>query len=190
MSFPGSDASRYLMSPVDALRVLDSLEYDEQVDIVMFIKSASNPVIGEESRTFDGAAGLFITSYFFQSYALEAAGLVSPQPLVVIRQSDAATATLASLHYKQSQDLVVSIEVYRAGGLDVIADPFFKISFEGGRISSHQLFMGGRPIRRPHEILTIDFVTGRVETAPQLVSGLRGALRTAAFSRAPGQRGA
>ena len=78
MSFPGSDASRYLMSPVDALRVLDSLEYDEQVDIVMFIKSASNPVIGEESRTFDGAAGLFITSYFFQSYALEAAGLVSP----------------------------------------------------------------------------------------------------------------
>ncbi|RZL89108.1 MAG: hypothetical protein EOP76_16525 [Variovorax sp.] len=192
MPFPGSDPDKYVLSPNEALGVLDSLEYDEQSDIVMFVASAGNQVAGEDTRTLDDVPGLFITSFFFQSYALQAAGsasgMVSAEPLTVVRQCDAATATLASLHYKQVEDLVIGIDVFRAGGVDVKADPFFSLMMEGGRITSQYLFMGGRPIRRPHEILTIDFTGFTVETAPQVTSGQRGGVRTARLSKA-GKRG-
>lgn len=168
----------------DALRMLDLLSQESGSDFYMSVESKGKKVAAESPTLFsDNMEVLEIGGY---SYVAEVAsapgsgkGVSRGLPLAVVRDCDAATASIASLLCSQDSELIVNILVFKAGG-DNGRDrqPFFEIELTGGRVSQHAILTGGVP-KRPCEIIVFSYRAVEIKTAPQLTSGIRGAVRAA-----------
>lgn len=173
-----------LMDPDEALRTLDLLSSESGSDFHMMIENKGTKLSGESKRLFDGGMEMLdIGGYFYESDVLSTPGSSKGQvralPFMVVRDCDAATASIASLMNSQDNQLIVNVLVFKAGG-DTGQDmqPFLEIELRGARIGKHAILTGGRP-KRPCEIILFQYREIEIKTAPQLLSGLRGAVRAA-----------
>lgn len=171
------------LDPDEALRLLDHMSGDSGNDFLMLIESKGNAVEGESKRAFeDGKQRMHIAGYSYlaevQTPPGSSKGQIRLSSLIVVRECDAATASIASLLKNQENDLKVQVSVFKAGGdSSKEQQPTLELALEGARITTHCLLTGGDP-RRPCEI--IYFMPRKLElkSAPQQESGLRGAVRT------------
>lgn len=177
------------MDADEALRFLDLLAEDSGSDYHMSIENKGKKLQGESNRVFgDNMEMLDIGGYFYVAGVVSSPGstkgVLRAQPFCVIRDCDAATASIASLLNSQDADLVVNVLVFKAGG-DSSQDqqPFIQIELTGARVSWHAIVTGGRP-KRPCEIIVFYFRTAEIKSAPQVEIGLRGAVRTAKLTMA------
>jgi len=167
----------------EQLRVLEMVRPDHAGgDLVMLIDNAGTPVVGDNPRVFpDKKSRLDLSGYSWslvQRDANAGAGnLRSLSPLVVVRRVDVATASLSSLAYARADKLTVVISAYRAGGDPTAADtlPTFEIKLAGGRIAAQYLTTGGSH-DVPSEILYFSYRSITICTAPQKITGQRGAV--------------
>lgn len=152
-------------------------------DLVMLVENSGTPVNGESARRFpDGKPRLDISGYSWGMIVRQRVGSGAEsgrtyQPLVVVRQLDAATASLASLAYNRSL-LKVCISAFRAGGDPSAADtqPMFEIELQDAQLTGQFLTSGG-PLSTLAEILVFSYRRITQRSAPQQASGARGAVR-------------
>lgn len=173
-----------LLDTDEALRLLDMMSGESGVDFHMMIDNKGKKLVGESQRVFGDAMEMMDIGGYYYNAKVSAApgsskGVVKVSPVIVVRDADAATASIASLLNSQDHDLVVSILVFKASG-DSSNDlqPFFQIELRGARVSYHGVITGGTP-KRPCEIIVFQQREAEIRTAPQVSSGLRGAVRTA-----------
>lgn len=175
------------IDPDEALRLLElAAGEDAGRDMVLRIDNGGTSVEGESTRVFeDGKPRLNLRGYQFAASATAPPGStrskVSVTWLVAVRDSDAATASIASLLNNGAEELTVTVSVFRAGG-DPSQDeqPTLEIELSQARVRHHVLLTGGQP-RRPMEIAAFSFVNLAVRSAPQRESGLRGAVRSCTY---------
>ncbi len=104
--------------------------------------------------------------------------------LTIVRRSDAATATLASLLSTNNNKLTLTLSIYRAGGdTSRNTDPMIQFLYEGARIAEMLMLTGGAT-GMPCEVIRFSFRQLTIESAPQTGTGARGAVRTSTFSMA------
>ena len=166
-------------------------------DIVMHLKSAkAGNIAGESDRLYpDGKPGLPLLGYFFGTGNIAAPSFSDPDgkersraneytPLRVIRESDAATASIMSLT-RGDQTLEVDIQVFKASGDANVKDnkATLRIVLSESRVEAMTLVAGGVGDGRPLEIVDFAFRKIQIETAPQQNTGQRGAVRTFIDSR-------
>lgn len=173
-----------LMDPDEAMRTLDLLSYESGADFHMSIENKGKKLQGEIDRVFGADIEMLeIGGYYYVADVIAAPGstkgVLRIHPFLVVRDCDAATASIASMLSSQDADLIVNILVFKAGG-DSAKDlqPFFQIELTGARIARHAIVTGGRP-KRPCEIIQFRYRAAEIKSAPQQQSGLRGAVRTA-----------
>ena len=152
-------------------------------DIALSIDNNRTPVEGESQRTYsDGKRRIDLLGYDMHAGLRVAPGVSTPalvlSHLHVVRHSDAATAPIASLLRSQSTNLTLTLSIYRAGG-DNIQDtePMLNFTFEGARVAEIALLTGGA-VGVPCEIIRFGYRVMKIESAPQLASGLRGPVNT------------
>jgi hypothetical protein len=171
------------LDPDESLRLLDHMSGESGNDFLMLIESKGNAIEGESKRAFeDGKQRMHIAGYTYlaelQTPPGASKGQVRLSSLIVVRDCDAATASIASLLKNQENDLKVQLSVFKASGdSSNEQQPTLEFLLEGARITTHCMLTGGNP-RRPCEI--IYFMPRKLElkSAPQQQSGLRGAVRT------------
>jgi hypothetical protein len=171
------------LDPDEALRLLDHMSGESGNDFLMLIESKGAAVEGESKRSFeDGKQRMHIAGYSYLSEVVTppgaSKGKIRLSALIVVRECDAATASIASLLKNQEADLKVQLSVFKASGdSSKEQQPTLEFLLENARITTHCILTGGKP-RRPCEI--IYFMPRKVEikSAPQQESGLRGAVRT------------
>lgn len=168
----------------EALRIIDMLAGESGTDYHMMIDNKGKKIVGESQRVFGDVMEMMdIGGYYYNAKVTAAPGstkgVVKVSPLIVVRDADAATASIAGLLNNQDQDLVVNILVFKASG-DGSNDlqPFFQIELRGARVAFHAVITGGVP-KRPCEIIAFQQREAEIRSAPQLNTGLRGAVRTA-----------
>ena len=173
-----------IMDPDEALRMLDLLSGESGADYHMIIDNKGKKITGESQRVFGDAMEMLDIGGYFYDAQIRATpgstkGVVKVSPLMVVRDADAATASIASLLNSQDSDLIVNILVFKASG-DSSNDlqPFFQIELRGARVSYHGVITGGTP-KRPCEIISFQHREAEIRSAPQAQTGLRGAVRTA-----------
>ena len=171
------------LNPDEAMRMLDHMSGDTGNDFLMLIDSKGNAIEGESKRAFeDGKQRMHIAGYTYlaevQTPPGAAKGQVRLSTLIVVRECDAATASIASLLKNQENDLKVQISVFKASGdSSKEQQPTLELLLEGARITTHCMLTGASP-RRPFEIIYFMPRKLEIKSAPQQDSGLRGAVRT------------
>lgn len=172
----------------EALRLLDlSLHAEGANDIALSIDNNRTPVEGESRRTYsDGKPRIDLLGYDVHAGLRIAPGVATPSlvlsHLYVVRRTDAATASIASLLRSQTPTLKLTLSIYRAGGDPIRdADPMVEFIFEGARVSEIALLTGGA-VGVPSEIIRFGYRVMKIQSAPQLASGLRGAVSTCELS--------
>ncbi|MDB5827705.1 MAG: hypothetical protein JWQ73_1925 [Variovorax sp.] len=168
----------------EALRLLDlSLQSEGANDIALSIDNNRTPVEGESMRTYsDGKHRISLLGYDVHAGLRMAPGVTTASlvlsHLYVVRRTDAATAPIASLLRSPTANLKLTLSIYRAGG-DNIQDtePMVEFTFEGARVSEIALLTGGA-VRAPSEIIRFGYRVMKIQSAPQLASGIRGAVST------------
>jgi hypothetical protein len=171
------------LDPDEALRLLDHMSGESGNDFLMLIESKGTAVEGESKRAFeDGKQRMHIAGYSYLSEVRtppgSSKGRISLSALIVVRECDAATATIASLLKNQEADLKVQLSIFKAGGdSSKEQQPTLEFLLEGARITTHCMLTGGNP-RRPCEIIYFQPRKLELKSAPQQDSGLRGAVRT------------
>lgn len=175
-----------ILNPNEALRLLEYMSVDSGNDFVMMVENKGTVVEGESDRKYaDGKKRMEIAGYHLGLEVPisngEAKSKVRHFPFVVIRDCDAATASIASLLKNQDSDITVQISVFKAGG-DVSKDlqPTLEFVLKGVRLGMHAILIGGQP-KRPCEIVQFHYREMEIRSAPQLQTGARGAVRTCAF---------
>ncbi|QRF58418.1 type VI secretion system tube protein Hcp [Variovorax sp. UC122_21] len=178
MSFSAEGA----LDPDELLRLLDLMAGEPANDFLMSIDNRGTKVKGESER---GIEFIDIGGYCHQMEVVSppgsTKGSVRVHPFVIVREVDAATASIASLLFSQEANLEVSIFVYRASGDHLPSQPFFEVILTGARVVSQAIVTGGKP-RQPREVTVFESRNVQVKTAPQLASGIRGAVRTAVIA--------
>ncbi|MDA7418759.1 type VI secretion system tube protein Hcp [Xenophilus arseniciresistens] len=171
----------------EALRLLDlATREDTGRDVVLRVESKGVVYEGESERQFeDGKQRMAVLGYFLSNRVETppgtSKGRVVNGPLTLVRSSDAATASLASLLQSQASDLKVTLAVFRAGGDDSKdAQPMLQMDLQDARLAVHCVLSGGH-LGRPAEVLGFTYRTLTMSSAPQAKSGLRGAVRTCVF---------
>lgn len=171
----------------EALRILEiASKKSDGVDLLLHVESKGTPVEGESPRRFDdGKLRMDMLGYSFGVSVHQppggAKGQVRAQPVIVVRQSDAATASLSSLLKSQAHDLTVSISAFKAGGDDSPdAQPTLVLELQQARVERQMLLSGG-VVGVPCEIVVFDYRSVSIRSAPQQRSGIRGAVRTCTF---------
>lgn len=172
----------------EALRLLDlASREDTGRDVVLRIESKGVVYEGENERQFeDGKQRMAVLGYFIANRVETppgtSKGRVVTGSLTLVRASDAATASLASLLQSQANDLKVTLQVFRAGGDDSKdAQPMLQLDLQEARVQVHCLLSGGH-LGRPAEVLAFTYRSLTISSAPQAKSGLRGAVRTCVFN--------
>jgi hypothetical protein len=171
------------MDPDEALRALEMLVDDADHNFALMIESKGTPIEGECKRKFeDGKPRLDIGGYYLfarvETPTGSSKGKVVTKDLLIVRQCDAATASIASLLKNQDDQLKLLISVFKAGGDDSPdAQPTLELSMEGARVKTHTMLVGGRP-QRPSELVTVAYRKLEIRSAPQTATGARGAVRT------------
>ncbi|MDM0044953.1 type VI secretion system tube protein Hcp [Variovorax dokdonensis] len=171
------------LDPDEALRLLDHMSGESGNDFLMLIESKGSPVEGDSKRKFeDGKQRMRIAGYSYLSEIRRppgsTKGQVAMSAMIVVRECDAATATIASLLKNQESDLKVQISIFKAGG-DSSSEqqPMLEFMLEEARIDTQAILTGGNP-RRPCEIIYFMPRKMEIRSAPQQQTGLRGAVRT------------
>lgn len=177
------------LDPDEALRLLDYLSGESDNDFAMLVENKGTPVEGESSRPYeDGKSRLDIGGYYMLTEVKippgSSKGKVAHFAVIVVRDCDAATASVASLLKSQEIELKVTISVFKAGG-DNSGDmqPTLEIVMEGARVVTHAILTGGQP-KKPREIIYFGYRKIEIRSAPQRDTGLRGAVRTCSFVNA------
>ncbi len=168
----------------EQLRVLELVQTRlEGSDLVMLVDNSGSPVAGESVRRFpDGKSRMDVCGYSWglvmRSGAVGSTGARTFAPLVVVRRSDAATASLASLVNARTATLTVCISAFRAGGDQSAADtqPMLEMQLEDAQITGQFLTTGG-PLATLSEILVFNYRRITLRSAPQQATGARGAVR-------------
>lgn len=152
-------------------------------DLVMLVDNAGTPVVGESLRKFpDNKSRMAISGYSWGMLMRPGApGQVTGRnysPFVVVRQTDAATASLASLVQSGTDKIKVCISAFRSGGDKTAADtlPMFEIEMEEVRITGQYLTTGGT-MATLSEILVFAYRKLTLRSAAQQGTGARGAVR-------------
>lgn len=169
----------------EQLRVLGLVQTQfEGNDLVMLVDNNGTPVEGDGVRPFpDGKPRMTITGYSWGLTVNVPGGAASDRrrtmnPLTVVRRTDAATASLASLVSQAASNLRVLISAFRAGGDPSVTDtqPMFEIELSEARISGQFLLSGG-PLGTLSEILVLDYRGITLRSAAQQSTGARSAVR-------------
>jgi len=175
------------LDPDEALRLLDHLSGESGHDFSMMIENKGTPLEGESKRTYeDGKQRMDIGGYSYKSDVVippgSNKGKLRNHAFIVVRDCDAATASIASLLKNQDSDLKVTVSVFKASG-DSSKDqqPHLEFVLGGARVNCHAIVTGGRP-KRPCDIIFFDYVKLEIRSAPQQQTGARGAVRTCSFS--------
>jgi hypothetical protein len=150
-------------------------------DIGMVVKNNGADIVPESLRSyFDGAARLDVMGYHFVWYSnlSDSKGKPNAGPLIVVRRSDAASASLMALLQQSSDSLLVVLSAFKASGDKNSQDmlPTFEYEIREARLS-HVGFQTD-PTFGPCEVLIFSARTFELRTAPQLQTGIRGAVRT------------
>jgi hypothetical protein len=171
------------LDPDEALRLLDHMSGASDNDFAMLIENKGSVVEGESARQYeDGKQRMDIAGYAYLAEVVTppgaSKGKVRNHSLIVVRNCDAATASIASLMKNQDSDIKVELSVFKAGG-DSSKDmqPTLEIVLEGARIDTHSILTGGSP-RRPCEILFFRYRKIEIRSASQKGTGQRGAVRS------------
>lgn len=175
------------LNPDEALRLLDYLSGESGNDFSMMIESKGSPIEGESVRMYeDGKQRMDIGGYSYKADVVippgSSKGKMRNHPFIVVRDSDAATASIASLLKGQDSDLKVTVSVFKAGG-DSSKDlqPHLEFVLEGARVHCHAIVTGGKP-KRPCDIVFFSYTKLEIRSAPQQKTGARGAVRTCTFT--------
>jgi hypothetical protein len=178
------------LDPEDCLRLLALASNQASADLAMTVISRNNQVDGESSRSFNNHPRLDIEGFYngfaYQSSSQRGGRGIASSLLFVLRQCDAATASLSSILVSRDQDVTVRISVYRAGGDSGHAlEP--SLEFEAtGAMLTQQTFFTGHPSGKPAEIVAFAYRRFEIRSAPQDGAGQRGAVRTCSFDNAAG----
>ncbi|VTU38959.1 type VI secretion system tube protein Hcp [Variovorax sp. PBL-E5] len=174
------------LDPDEALRLLDHMSGESGNDFVMLIENKGAVVEGESERAYeDGKQRMDIAGYTYLAEVVTppgaSKGKVRNKSLIVIRDCDAATASIASLMKNQDSDIKVQLSVFKAGG-DTAKDmqPTLEFVLEGARVDSHAILTGGKP-KRACEIVCFAYRKIEIRSAPQKITGQRGAVRSCVF---------
>jgi len=176
------------IDPDEALRLLDLAHAaGASQDLVLLVESKGTAVDGESTRQFDdGKKRLDALGYMFSGYTQARAGnaqnKVGMLNFSVVRQCDAATASLCSLFKSQVEDISVRVSSFKAGGdISKDAQPTLELIFDKVRIASMSILTASK-LTGSCEILSFAYESLEIRSAPQLSSGMRGAVRTCTFS--------
>ena len=183
MSFSTASAETGLLSPDQALRLLDlAVEGASSYDLSAVIEKDGSPIAGESPRKFGhGKPHLDIEGYLWgvsQNTGVHTLGK-QPHTLYLVRRTDAATASILSVLTSASEKVKVTLGVYEASG-SADVDPMLEVVVDQARLVVHCIMTGGA-LRGPCELLGFAGRKFEVRSAPQQASGLRGAVRTCAF---------
>jgi type VI protein secretion system component Hcp len=177
------------LDPDEALRLLDHMSGEAGNDFVMLVESKGTVVEGESSRAHeDGKKRMDVAGYHYSAEVVNAPGStkgkVRNTSFIVVRDCDAATASLASLMKNQDSDIKMQLSVFKAGG-DSGKDmqPTLEFLLEDARIDAHCILTGGRP-KRPCEIIFFGYRKIEIRSAAQKSTGQRGAVRSCVISNA------
>ncbi|RZL96397.1 MAG: hypothetical protein EOP82_00805 [Variovorax sp.] len=175
------------LDPDEALRLLDAVSGESGNDFVMLIENKGTVVEGESERGHeDGKQRMDIAGYLYLAEVRtppgSTKGAIRHAELIVIRDCDAATASIASLMKNQDSEIKVQLSVFKASG-DTAADlqPTLEFLLEGARVDAQCILTGGTP-RRPCEIIFFQYRKIEIRSAPQMITGLRGAVRSCMLS--------
>ncbi|VWX55986.1 conserved hypothetical protein [Burkholderiales bacterium 8X] len=178
-----------MLDPDEALRLLDHLSNESGNDFAMSIESKGTAIEGEMTRSFeDGKQRMRVAGYQYSAEVVNppgsTKGKVRNKSFIVVRDCDAATASLASLMKNQDSDIKLQLSVFKAGG-DSSPDmqPTLEFVLDEARIDAHCILTGGRP-KRPCEIIFFGYRKIEIRSAPQKSSGQRGAVRSCIISNA------
>lgn len=177
------------LDPDEALRLLDNLSSESGNDFAMMIENKGTPIEGESKRSYeDGKQRMDIGGYQYVADVVtppgSTKGKVRNHQFIVVRDCDAATASIASLLKNQDASLKVTISVFKAGG-DSSKDLQAHLEFvlDEARVVCHAILTGGKP-KRPCDLIFLAYKKLEIRSAPQQQSGLRGAVRTCTFEGA------
>ena len=186
-----SMTSNGVPDPDDALRMLDlALGAASGCDLVMMIEHSGTPIEGELDRRFeDGKPRMEIAGYFWgahqHSQSGRAAAARALSNFIVVRRTDAATASIASLLRVNAEAGKVVVSVYKSGGdvKSAEAQAMLEFTMEKVRVTSHMLLTNS-VLGVPTEIISFAFRRFSIRSAPQKEAGARGAVRECVFESA------
>ncbi|MDM0117241.1 type VI secretion system tube protein Hcp [Variovorax sp. J22R133] len=177
------------LDPDEALRLLDHMSGESGNDFVMLIENKGAVVEGESDRTYeDGKQRMDIAGYSYLAEVITppgaSKGKVRSSTMIVVRECDAATASISSMLKNQDSEAKVTLSVFKAGG-DSSKDqqPSLEFVMEGVRVRTHCILTGGKP-KKPCEIIYFNYRKIEIKSAPQKNTGQRGAVRSCVFSEA------
>lgn len=167
----------------DALRLLDlALAAAGANDMALSIENNRTPVQGESMRTYsDGKHRLDILGYDVHAGYLARPGgspTLTVSHLHVVRRTDSATPSIASLLRGQSPTLKLVLSIYRAGGDNIQdSDPMVEFTFEEARVAEIALLTGGA-LGSPCEVIRFGYRSMRIDASTQRADGSPGPINT------------
>jgi len=184
----------HILSPDAVLRLFDlasppsSSPTAAGQDLVLLVESKGTPIEGECVRKFeDGKKRLNAMGYMIIT-GLQVAPetgdpTVTTSDLIVVRQCDAASASIASLLKNKTHDVNVVLSTFKSGGdPSLIAQPTLEITIEKGRVAHFSVLTPSRLGGVPCEVITFAHQGFKINSAPQTTTGLRGAVRECYFA--------
>jgi type VI protein secretion system component Hcp len=172
----------------EGLRALQLVSTSEGEDVVMEITNKGTVVEGESLRQYEGSnagkglLGVAGYHFFVRSHAEKGKkGVSRLLALSVIRKCDAATASLLSLLNSGSEEIKVKLSVFKASGDSAkSAQPTLQFVLEEASIIGMAILTSDA-LQGPHELITLDYASIQIDSAPQTKTGQRGAVRTCTF---------
>jgi type VI protein secretion system component Hcp len=159
---------------------------ETQMDMDLTVTIDGTNIRGENLSTW-GEDTISAYGYYFKAQ-LNHAKAAFPGTFCVARNLDVASASLTSAFKACSgtskKTMSVCLRVFRAGGNDIIGitpKPVIKFTLHDSYILL-QAFLTNNPSGLPTEVLAFNYRSITIETAPQLASGLIGAVRTCQLS--------
>jgi hypothetical protein len=160
------------------------------MDLELSIKIDGSFIQGESKSKHGGSDVLALFGYYFKSQLLHSTGNLHCASFWIIRDVDAATASLtsamvASSGKKNAKLMDVELRAFKSGGPKVLGEvvrPTLCFKMERTLIG-FQAFHTNSPSGIPSEVVGFSFARMTIETTPQLESGLMGATRTCVLTQ-------
>jgi hypothetical protein len=131
-----------------------------------------------------------ILGYAFKAQRLTSGNTpqsITPSPLWIVRNADSATASFLSAMITPGSGnsyADIRVKVFRSGEVltGASANPMIQFIVTNGAIGFHSIVTCGTS-GSPLEVMAIGYREIEICTAPQMASGIRGAVRSARFSQ-------
>jgi type VI protein secretion system component Hcp len=158
------------------------------MDLGLLVKIDGSFIQGEVKGK-SGIDMLAVFGYYLRNQlSADSSGELIPGTFWIIRDLDAATASLSSAMKacsgKSKKKLEVELRAFKAGAITVEAGVFRPVicfKLEGAHIV-FQAFITNSPSGIPSEVIAFNYRSITIETTPQLASGQMGATRTCELS--------